>query len=157
MDNKIVDLISTGNVIGWFQGRMEFGPRSLGNRSILGDPRNEEMQKTMNLRIKQRLKKYTNPDTEKQKIFSLKISSKSEKIITAKDASGDAIKFKNELTINAQVFMNDEYRTNLVIIENFIYDNNSDTFELRAYENQIKNNLAGTAVDKILTKLANIL
>ena len=54
MDNKIVDLISTGNVIGWFQGRMEFGPRSLGNRSILGDPRNEEMQKTMNLRIKQR-------------------------------------------------------------------------------------------------------
>jgi hypothetical protein len=111
----------------------------------------------VNLRIKQRLKKYTNPDTEKQKIFSLKISSKSEKIITAKDASGDAIKFKNELTINAQVFMNDEYRTNLVIIENFIYDNNSDTFELRAYENQIKNNLAGTAVDKILTKLANIL
>jgi hypothetical protein len=111
----------------------------------------------VNLRIKQRLKKYTNPDTEKQKIFSLKISSKSEKIITAKDASGDAIKFKNELTINAQVFMNDEYRTNLVIIENFIYDNNSDTFELRAYENQIKNNLAGAAVDKILTKLANIL
>jgi hypothetical protein len=111
----------------------------------------------VNLRIKQRLTKYKNPSNEKQKSFSLEISSKSEKIITAKDASGDAIKFKNELTINALVFMNGEYRTNLVIIENFIYDNNSDIFELRAYENQIKNNLAGAAVNKILTKLANIL
>ena len=41
-----------GKVVGWFQGRMEFGPRSLGARSILGDPRSPAMQKTMNLRIK---------------------------------------------------------------------------------------------------------
>jgi carbamoyltransferase len=41
-------------VIGWFQGRMEFGPRALGNRSILGDARNPEMQKKMNLKIKYR-------------------------------------------------------------------------------------------------------
>ncbi len=41
-------------VIGWFQGRMEFGPRALGNRSILGDPRNTEMQSKMNLKIKYR-------------------------------------------------------------------------------------------------------
>jgi carbamoyltransferase len=40
--------------MGWFSGRMEFGPRALGGRSILGDPRNPEMQKTMNLRIKYR-------------------------------------------------------------------------------------------------------
>ena len=45
-------LINSGNVIGWFQGRMEFGPRALGNRSILGDARNPEMQKKMNLKIK---------------------------------------------------------------------------------------------------------
>lgn len=44
--------INNGEVIGWFQGRMEFGPRALGNRSILGDPRSEEMQKTLNLKIK---------------------------------------------------------------------------------------------------------
>jgi carbamoyltransferase len=43
-----------GNVIGWFQGRMEFGPRALGNRSILGDARNHEMQKKLNLKIKYR-------------------------------------------------------------------------------------------------------
>ena len=46
--------IADGNVIGWFQGRMEFGPRALGNRSILGDPRNSEMQKKINLQIKYR-------------------------------------------------------------------------------------------------------
>ncbi len=44
--------IANGKVIGWFQGRMEFGPRALGNRSILGDPRNPEMQRKINLKIK---------------------------------------------------------------------------------------------------------
>ena len=46
--------ISEGKVIGWFQDRMEFGPRALGNRSILGDARNPEMQKKLNLKIKYR-------------------------------------------------------------------------------------------------------
>ena len=46
--------ISKGNVVGWFQGRMEYGPRALGNRSILGDARNPDMQKKMNLKIKYR-------------------------------------------------------------------------------------------------------
>jgi carbamoyltransferase len=45
-------LIAAGKVIGWFQGRMEYGPRALGTRSILGDARNPEMQKRMNLKIK---------------------------------------------------------------------------------------------------------
>ena len=52
--DKVADLIHTGNVIGWSQGRMEFGPRALGNRSILGDPTNVEMQKKINLKIKYR-------------------------------------------------------------------------------------------------------
>jgi carbamoyltransferase len=50
----VADLLDKGNVIGWFQGRMEFGPRALGNRSILGDARNVEMQKKLNLKIKYR-------------------------------------------------------------------------------------------------------
>jgi len=45
-------LIREGNIVGWVQGRMEFGPRALGNRSILGDARNPEMQKKLNLKIK---------------------------------------------------------------------------------------------------------
>jgi Predicted carbamoyl transferase, NodU family len=52
--DTVADLIAEGNVVGWFQGRMEFGPRALGNRSILGDPRNPEMQKRLNLKIKYR-------------------------------------------------------------------------------------------------------
>ncbi len=51
---EVAAKISEGNAIGWMQGRMEFGPRALGNRSILGDPRNEEMQKKLNLKIKYR-------------------------------------------------------------------------------------------------------
>jgi len=50
----IAQLLAQGNVIGWFQGRMEYGPRALGNRSILGDPRNPDMQKKLNLKIKYR-------------------------------------------------------------------------------------------------------
>src|SRR6059058_2178068 len=46
--------LAQGKVVGWFQGRMEYGPRALGNRSILGDPRNPEMQKKLNLKIKYR-------------------------------------------------------------------------------------------------------
>ena len=48
------DLLSKNNVVGWFQGRMEFGPRALGNRSILGSAQSDEMQKTINLKIKYR-------------------------------------------------------------------------------------------------------
>jgi len=46
--------LSQGKALGWFQGRMEFGPRALGNRSILGDPRSPTMQKTLNLKVKYR-------------------------------------------------------------------------------------------------------
>lgn len=49
---KVADLLAHGNVIGWFQDRMEWGPRALGNRSILADARNPEMQKQLNLKIK---------------------------------------------------------------------------------------------------------
>jgi carbamoyltransferase len=56
--DELATLVATrladGKAIGWFQGRMEYGPRALGNRSILGDPRSPEMQKKLNLKIKYR-------------------------------------------------------------------------------------------------------
>ncbi len=52
LTEKTADWLIDGKVIGWFQGRMEFGPRALGNRSILGDARHPEMQKKLNLKIK---------------------------------------------------------------------------------------------------------
>ncbi len=52
MVKLVASLISKGKAIGWFQGRMEFGPRALGSRSIIADPRNNQMQKQLNLKIK---------------------------------------------------------------------------------------------------------
>jgi carbamoyltransferase len=52
--SKTAQLLAGENVIGWFQGRMEFGPRALGGRSIIGDPRSAKMQSVMNLKIKYR-------------------------------------------------------------------------------------------------------
>ncbi len=52
--NQTAQALADGKAVGWFQGRMEFGPRALGGRSILGDPRSPLMQKTLNLRVKYR-------------------------------------------------------------------------------------------------------
>lgn len=52
LTDTVADLIAQESVVGWFQGRMEFGPRALGGRSILGDARSPKMQKVMNLKIK---------------------------------------------------------------------------------------------------------
>ena len=52
--NRTSKDLSEGNAVGWFQGRMEFGPRALGGRSILGDPRSPNMQKNLNLKVKYR-------------------------------------------------------------------------------------------------------
>ena len=54
LDDKLGAILADEKVVGWFQGRMEFGPRSLGGRSIIGDPRSEKMQSVMNLKIKYR-------------------------------------------------------------------------------------------------------
>lgn len=52
LPKRVAAILAEGKVVGWFQGRMEFGPRALGGRSILGDPRSEETQSVMNLKIK---------------------------------------------------------------------------------------------------------
>lgn len=52
LPQRVAELIANEKVVGWFQGRMEFGPRALGSRSILGDPRSREMQSVLNLKIK---------------------------------------------------------------------------------------------------------
>ena len=50
--STIANSLSKGKIVGWFQDKMEFGPRALGNRSIIADPRSEKMQKNLNLKIK---------------------------------------------------------------------------------------------------------
>ena len=121
---------------------------SISELNLIGD-------RQINLKIKQRLNTYTNPNIKAEKSFLLKITSNSERLITAKDATGDATKFENKVTVSVQVFLNGEYKSNFLIRENFIYNNNSNTFELKTYENQIKSNLTEAVVNKMLVKLAN--
>ena len=54
VDRHAAQALAAGKAVGWFQGRMEFGPRALGARSILGDPRSPTMQKMLNLKVKYR-------------------------------------------------------------------------------------------------------
>jgi carbamoyltransferase len=92
--NETAHLINQGSVVGWFQGRMEFGPRALGNRSILGDARNKEMQKKLNLKIKYRegFRPFAPSvlDVDNQKYFKLNVDSPY--MLLVADVTDDALK-----------------------------------------------------------------
>ena len=108
----------------------------------------------INLKIKERLNNYT--QNKKDKDFIIKVSSASEKIILSKNVAGDATAFKNTISINVEVLMNNKLKNNFIIIESFNYNNISNKFDLKKYETEIKKNLAETATDKLIFKLSNI-
>jgi hypothetical protein len=108
----------------------------------------------INLRMKERLNNYTL--NKKNKNFELKISNSSTKEIAAKNTLGDAVTFKNTIATNIELSMNDGLKNSFVIVESFIYNNNSNRFNLKRYEKEIKSNLAETITDKLILKLSNI-
>jgi len=108
----------------------------------------------INLRMKERLNNFT--FNEKNKNFSLKISNSSTKEIAAKNTLGDAVTFKNTIATNIEVSMNGKFKNSFVIVESFTYNNNSNRFNLKRYEKEIKNNLAETITDKLILRLSNI-
>jgi hypothetical protein len=110
--------------------------------------------RTVNLKIKEKLNNYA--QAKKDKDFILRISSTSEKIILSKNTAGDATSFKNSISINVEVLMNNKFKSNFIILESFNYNNISNKFNLKKYEEEIKNNLAETASDKLIFKLSNI-
>ena len=110
--------------------------------------------RVVNLRIKEKLKNYA--QDKKEKDFILKISSTSEKIILAKNTTGDATSFKNSVSINVEILMNNKFKSNFIILESFNYNNISNKFNLKQLEKDIKNNLAEIASDKLIFKLSNI-
>ena len=110
--------------------------------------------RTVNLKIKEKLNNYA--QAKKDKDFILRISSTSEKITLAKNTAGDATSFKNSVSINVEVLMNNKFKSNFIILESFNYNNISNKFNLKKYEKEIKNNLAETATDKLIFKLSNI-
>ena len=93
-------ILANENVVGWFQGAMEFGPRALGGRSILGDPRSPKMQETMNLKIN------LPPNTEPE-VYTNRSSISDERVVLRYNL-GDNIRFdvigldedNDEVTIN---------------------------------------------------------
>jgi hypothetical protein len=120
---------------------------SISKLSFIGD-------REINLKIKQKLNNYT--QETKDINFILKITSTSEKIILAKNDAGDSTSFKIEATINVDVLNKDKLKNSFTIIESFNYDNNSNKFELKNYEKEIKKNLANTITEKLILKLVNI-
>ena len=120
---------------------------SISKLSFIGD-------REINLKIKQKLNNYT--QEIKDINFILKITSTSEKIILAKDAAGDSTNFKIETIVNIDVFNKEKLKSNFIITESFNYENNSNKFELKNYEKEIKRNLADIITEKLIFKLANI-
>ena len=110
--------------------------------------------RTVNLKIKEKLNNYA--QAKKDKDFILRISSTSEKITLSKNTAGDATSFKNSVSINVEVLMNNKFKSNFIILESFNYNNISNKFNLKKYEEEIKNNLAETASNKLIFKLSNI-
>jgi hypothetical protein len=115
--------------------------------SFIGD-------RDINLRMEEKLNNYTL--NEKNKNFALKIFNSSTKEIAAKNTLGDAVTFKNTISTNIEVSINGEFKNSFVIVESFIYNNNSNRFNLKRYEKEIKNNLAETITDKLILKLSKI-
>ena len=115
---------------------------------------NFDGDREINLRIKTKLNNYTL--TKKDKDYILNISSTSERVITAKDASGNATGYKNIITITIEVLSDGEFKNSFVIVENFNYNNNSNNFDLKRYEREIKNNLSEIATEKLIFKLTNM-
>ena len=120
---------------------------SISKLNFIGD-------RDINLKLKEKLNNYTL--SKKDKNFTLKIFSISTKTIAAKDTSGDATSFKNIVTLNLEISMNGTLKNSFMITESFNYNNNSDKFNLKKYEREIKNNLAETISDKLIFKLSNI-
>ena len=120
---------------------------SISELSFVGD-------RTINLKIKEKLNNYA--QGKRAKDFILRISSTSEKTILSKDTAGDATSFKNTISINVEVLMNNKFKNDFIILESFNYNNISNKFNLKKYEEEIKNNLAETASDKLIFKLSNI-
>lgn len=120
---------------------------SVSDLSFVGD-------RIVNLKIKEKLNNYA--QAKKDKDFILRISSTSEKITLAKNTAGDSTSFKNLVSINVEVLMNNKFKSNFIILESFNYNNISNKFNLKKYEEEIKNNLAETASNKLIFKLSNI-
>ena len=111
-------------------------------------------ERNVNLKIKEKLNNYIL--NKKDKNFILKISSSTEKVVIAKNTSGDPTNFQSTIIVNVEVLMGDNFKNSFRFIENFKYSNIKNKLDLKKYENDIKNNLAETITYKLVYKLSSI-
>lgn len=107
-----------------------------------------------NIKMKERLGNYI--INKKNKDFKVDILSIATKAVSAKNISGDATSFKSTVSIKVDLVMNNKLKNNFIIRESFNYNNNSNKFNLKAYEKNIKNNLTETITEKLIFRLSNI-
>jgi hypothetical protein len=113
-----------------------------------------EGDRDFNLKMKEKLNIYTL--AKKNKDFTLEIKSISNKVIFAKDITGDPTSFKNTITMTINILVKNDIKKTIKIVESFNYNNNINKFNLKKYEKEIKNNLAETSAKKLIFKLSNI-
>ena len=108
----------------------------------------------VNIKMKEKLNNYT--INKKNKNFKVDISSFVTKAVSAKNISGDATSFKSTVSIKVDLVMNNKLKNNFIISESFNYNNNSNKFNLKTYEENIKNNLSETITEKLIFRLSII-
>ena len=108
----------------------------------------------VNVKMKERLNNYL--INKKNKNFKVDILSIATKTVSAKDISGDATNFKSAVYIKVDLVMNNKLKNSFIIRESFNYNNNSNKFNLKTYEKNIKNNLTETITEKLIFRLSNI-
>jgi len=108
----------------------------------------------VNVKMKEKLNNYI--INKKNKSFRVDILSIATKAVSAKNISGDATNFKSTVSIKVNLVMNNRLKNNFIIKESFNYNNNSNKFNLKTYEKDIKNNLTETITEKLIFRLSNI-
>ena len=108
----------------------------------------------VNVKMKERLNNYI--INKKNKNFKVTILSIATKTVSAKNISGDATNFKSTVYIKVDLVMNNKLKNSFIIRESFNYNNNSNKFNLKTYEKNIKNNLTETITEKLIFRLSNI-
>ena len=108
----------------------------------------------VNIKMKEKLNNYT--INKKNKNFKVDILSFVTKAVSAKNISGDATSFKSTVSIKVDLVMNNKLKNNFIIRESFNYNNNSNKFNLKTYEKNIKNNLSETIAEKLIFRLSII-
>ena len=108
----------------------------------------------VNIKMKERLNNYI--VNKKNKNFKVDILSIATKAVSAKNISGDATNFKRTISIKVDLVMNNKLKNNFIISESFNYNDNSNKFNLKTYEKNIKNNLTETITEKLIFRLSNI-